>query len=394
MSRAGHPHRVLEQGGPGPLPDVRAGRKALRLRLHDRPDSIAGYQDALGHDRAYLLPFYCQPRTNNPIERTFRRDAFAFAGGYYTRYPDRIRDFAEIIGALGRFRPVEIFDRGQGAEDERYRYPPEYGRMIVGTLPFEQIDRAYKGYRYGVNFNSIKQSQSMFARRVFELLASNTLTISNYSRGVRLMFGDLVVASDGGDTILRRLAEVDSDPAKAAKLTLAALRKVLTEHTAEDRLAYMVGKVAGIAVPARLPAMTMIALAPGADALAAAMETYGRQLHPAKRLVLVTPEGLAAKVREVSGIKVLTQGEAATARAIDLSTEGGWLAPLHPQDYYGSNYLLDMALATRYAPGPVIGKAAHHAGATTGQPRCTMRRASTAWSIWSRHEPPPSSPRR
>ena len=172
-------------------------------------DSIAAYQAALGHRRAFLLPFACQPRLTNPIERMPRKDAFAFAGGYYTRYPDRIRDFAEIIGALGDFRPVEIFDRGQGAEDERYRYPPEYAPMIVGTLPFERIDEAYKGYRYGVNFNSIKQSQSMFARRVFELLASNTLTVSNYSRGVRLMFGDLVIASDGGDTILRRLHDLD-----------------------------------------------------------------------------------------------------------------------------------------------------------------------------------------
>jgi len=151
-------------------------------------DSLARYQIALGHRRAYLLPFACQPRLTNPIEREQRKDKFSFAGGYYTRYPDRIRDFAEIIGALRRFRPVEIFDRGQGAEDERYRYPPEYAPLIVGTLPSERIDQAYKGYRYGVNFNSIKQSQSMFARRVFELLASNTLTLSNYSRSVRLMF--------------------------------------------------------------------------------------------------------------------------------------------------------------------------------------------------------------
>ena len=41
-----------------------------------------------------------------------------------------------------------------------------------------------------------------------------------------------MIASDGGDAILRRLHDLASDDGKAAKLRLAALRKVLAEHTA------------------------------------------------------------------------------------------------------------------------------------------------------------------
>lgn len=323
-------------------------------------DSLARYQTALGHHRAFLLPFACQPRLTNPIEHETRKDAISFAGSYYTRYPDRIRDFAEIIGALRRFRPVEIFDRGQGAEDERYRYPPEYAPMIVGTLPFERIDEAYKGYRYGLNFNSIKQSQSMFARRVFELLASNTLTLSNYSRSVRLMFGDLVIASDGSDTMLRRLHDLASDPRMAAGLQLAALRKVLAEHTAEDRLAYIVGKVAGVAIPCLLPPVTMVGKATSAEGLRALVDAYRRQTYAGKRLVLVVPEGGSHDTGGDPGISTLTEAEAGAVSVADLGGADGWLAPLHAADHYGPGYLLDLALATRYAPGAVIGKASHH----------------------------------
>ncbi len=42
----------------------------------------------------------------------------------------------------------------------------------------------------------------MFARRVFELMASNTLVVSNYSKGVRLLFGELVIASDAKAELL------------------------------------------------------------------------------------------------------------------------------------------------------------------------------------------------
>ncbi|NIU63138.1 MAG: methyltransferase type 12, partial [Pseudomonas stutzeri] len=117
------------------------------------------------------------------------------------RYPDRTRDLGNFMAHLPDYRRVEIYDRNFGKNDPNYQFPPDYQPFIVGTLPFDQIDRAYKGYRYAINLNSIKQSQSMFARRVFELLASNTVTVSNYSRGIRLLFGDLVVTTDNGPEI-------------------------------------------------------------------------------------------------------------------------------------------------------------------------------------------------
>ncbi|MFP3500656.1 hypothetical protein SB759_41245, partial [Pseudomonas sp. SIMBA_059] len=36
-----------------------------------------------------------------------------------------------------------------------------------------------------------------------------------------------------------------------------------------------------------------------------------------------------------------------------------WVAGFVPGDYYGPNYLLDLALATRYSQAQVVGKAAH-----------------------------------
>ena len=158
-------------------------------------DCIHRYKAALGHDRVYLLPFACQPATTNPIETYQRKDAFCFAGAYYVRYPERTRDLGNFVMELPAFRPLEIYDRNYGKNDPNYQFPEEYQPYIVGTLPFDQIDKAYKGYRYAINLNSIKQSQSMFARRVFELLGSNTITISNFSRGVRLLFGDLVITT-------------------------------------------------------------------------------------------------------------------------------------------------------------------------------------------------------
>ncbi len=62
---------------------------------------------------------------------------------------------------------------------------------MKGVLKGEEILQAYKGYRYGLNMNSIKGSPTMFARRVFELMACNTVVLSNHSDGIVEQFGDL-----------------------------------------------------------------------------------------------------------------------------------------------------------------------------------------------------------
>ena len=191
-------------------------------------DCISHYKKALGHERVFLLPFACQPRINNPIEQYKRKEAFCFAGAYYVRYPERTQNLKDYIETLPQFRPVEIFDRNHGKTDINYQFPTEYNPFIVGTLPYDEINRAYKGYIYAINLNSIKQSQTMFARRVYELLASNTVTVSNYSRGIRLLFGDIVFCSDSGRELLRRLQELDAFSLR--KLRLAGLRKVLDGH--------------------------------------------------------------------------------------------------------------------------------------------------------------------
>jgi hypothetical protein len=40
-------------------------------------DCIHRYKAALGHERVFLLPFACQPKIHNPIEKYERKDAFA-----------------------------------------------------------------------------------------------------------------------------------------------------------------------------------------------------------------------------------------------------------------------------------------------------------------------------
>ncbi|WP_200627011.1 glycosyltransferase family protein [Pseudomonas sp. LAM2023] len=322
-------------------------------------DCIHRYKGALGHDRVYLLPFACQPALHNPIELYERKDAFCFAGAYYARYPERTRDLGNFVCELPKFRSLEIFDRNFGKNDINYQFPEEYQPYIVGTLPFEKIDTAYKGYRYAINLNSIKQSQSMFARRVFELLGCNTITVSNFSRGVRLLFGDLVVTTDNGEEMLRRLQLLAQDPLNSDKLKLAALRKVMQEHTYTQRLDYVLSKVTGTVKAQHLPEIVVVCEAQDRQQFDMLRAHLNRQTYSHVRMVIISDAYESSIVSDDPRILVLRPTQLKKTSLGELVGNTPWLAAFVASDYYGPNYLLDLALATRYSSAQVVGKAAH-----------------------------------
>ena len=349
-------------------------------------DCIPRYREAVGHRRVNLLPFACQPATTHPIETYSRKDAFCFAGSFYVRFPERTRDLEQIVTALSAYKPVEIYDRKFGDKNPAYHFPDVYSPFIVGHLPFAEIDRAYKGYRYGINLNSVKQSQSMCARRVFELLASNTVTVSNFSRAVRLLFGDLVITSDNGGEIVRRVARVDGDDASWRKFRLAGLRKVMHSHTYQDRLATIVATVNGSKPLDLLPPIVVAGHAANRHEWDAVLAGFSRQQYPRRRLVMVVAEGFVPEPlpdgAEGVEIEVVSAERANGLPCREWVRDGERIAGMVPADFYGPNYLLDLALATRYSPAAAIGKAAHYEW--SAEAGCQLVRPGAQYSVADR----------
>lgn len=324
-------------------------------------DCVRAYKSALGHDQVFWLPFGCQPKEHNPIEEYQRKDAFCFAGSFYAKYPERQRDFAALVRSMSSLRPFEIFDRNAGREDPALAYPEQYVPLIQGALPHDRISLAYKGYRYGININTVKQSQSMFARRAFDLLACNTVTISNFSRGLRMMLGDLVICSDNEQELLDRVQPLLADEKTYRQFRLAGLRKVMSEHTYQDRLRYVLEKVGGKAIDSGLPSVLVVGHASDGRQATQLVESFQRQTYARKELALVIPDELSAQLTHLAETpaRVITMSEAANMHLRE-QWPSHWLACFHPADHYGDHYLTDLALATRYSCAGAVGKAAHY----------------------------------
>lgn len=309
-------------------------------------DCIELYKAHLGHDRVYYLPFAAQPRLHNPIEEYERKDKFCFAGSFYVKYQERSRTFMDLAPLFMEYG-LDIYDRNfkKGETDnnsqttsvaspvvENYYFPQKLQECILGGLPYSEITRAYKGYKYGINMTSMVQSGFMFARRVFELLACNTVTVSNYSRGLEMFFGDLLIATNDRERMEKQLELLCGTELFYRKYRLAGLRHVLMSHLYEDRLDRIVCKVFGKSLRRPLPEI-LVVCSEKSDYIC---EMFEKQTYARKILAEAVPG----------------------KRIQDFSFD--FITVFSPQDYYGKNYLTDMALATRFASDMVIGKAAYY----------------------------------
>jgi len=247
-------------------------------------ECVGGYQREYGVKHAFALPFATNPRLFNPVESGLRSSRIVFAGSWYANHVQRSKDMEHILDAVrGDGYELEIYDRYQGDPDPLHLWPERYRSFLLPSQPHERMPGVYKSSRFGLNFNTVTASSTMFARRVFELMSSNTLVVSNYSRGTDEMFGDLIVYPDKQPSRLRSLSDAEIDA-----LRERALNKVLGEHTYRHRWLQILQNV-GMAHAAREFTITAICMVnQQADALEAIawFQQHG-QRQPGSRLLLV-----------------------------------------------------------------------------------------------------------
>lgn len=313
-------------------------------------DCIQKYKDSLDNENVFFLHFAAQPAVHNPIEKFDRKDKFCFAGAYYHRYPERAKTFDDFSKVFIETKGLDIYDRNYNDPKPEFLFPDMYKKHILGTLDSSEIDIAYKGYNYGINMNSIEQSQTMFARRVFEMLASNTVTVGNYSRGVKNLFGDLTISTNDATTLKNGLLKYCSNRVTYRKYRLLGLRSVLQDHLYEDRLNYIVSKVFGVQLKRKLPMFTLFCR-PDKKELQRVINMFLRQTYPNKKLYLL---GEFEQPNE-KDIIVVSKEECLQKQIADY-VKDGCVGIWNPSNYYGENYLLDMALTYRYASPSGVGK--------------------------------------
>ncbi|MCV3482717.1 FkbM family methyltransferase [Campylobacter sp. CNRCH_2014_0184h] len=315
-------------------------------------DCIPKYKFYVGHEDVYCLPFAAQTKIHNPIEEFDRKDEFNFAGSYYLRYPQRQLDFENLISAIKLYKNISIYDRNFNNFHPHYSFPDCYKDMIIGNLPFNEIIKAYKGYKFGITMNTVKQSQTMFARRAFELIACNTFVVSNFSRALRNFFGDLVISSDDTNELKNKLKLACEDEMYYKKIKLNALRKVMKEHTYTDRLNFIASVVYKEQFESKHKFYILIHVNSQEEYIKALDIFYSQKENQGLQLLIYNDKKLKFQPND----QCIYFSELEELFKYIKNDKQAYFGMMDIKDYYNENYLLDLTLTLKYSNFNAFGK--------------------------------------
>ncbi|WP_427130818.1 glycosyltransferase family protein [Pseudarthrobacter sp. S9] len=358
-------------------------------------DRIPDYMRDLGHDRVGTLPFAAQPAIHNPVRpgHGWHSRGVAFAGMYFAhKYPLRRAQMDMLLGAaMTEARTggaeLEIFSRQLGG-DKKYQFPEPFDKHVVGTLSYAQMLTAYRAYKAFLNVNSVIESPSMCARRIFEITASGTPVVSTPSAAISLFFEDdevlLAPAKPEAENMLRMLT---SNAEFNARVVHKAQRRIWGEHTYAHRAESVVRAIApGRRRPVNLPSVSALVSTIRPQQLSHIFQTVGSQDGVDLELVLLThgfvaAEGQLADLAHAHGVAkytVLVAPDTLTlGECLNLCVEasaGAVLTKMDDDDYYAPNYLVDLLHALTYSGADVVGKQSHYMHFLSS--RATMLRAA------------------
>jgi len=337
---------------------------------------IPEYRRDLGHDRVVLMPFAAQPAIHYPERSGEPSGDVAFAGMYFgSKFPERRAQMEVLLGGALDATPrlahgLDIFSRYLGGDD-RYQFPPEYAERVIGSLTYDQMLTAYRDYKVFINVNSVTDSPSMCARRIFEISACGTPVVSGTSPAIENYFrDDMVIQVSERDQAKSWFRALCSSPYLRDQVSYRARMRIWERHTYSHRINDVLAAVGMSEQMWGLPRVTVMAVTNRPDNMSHVIRAVAGQRGVETELVLA-PHGVDVPFEaEELGRRLdidmrilplpsdVSLGEC--YNRIVRETSSAVLAKMDDDDDYGPYYLLEQLTAMDYSAADVVGKQSHY----------------------------------
>ncbi|WP_281785938.1 glycosyltransferase [Uruburuella suis] len=223
-------------------------------------EKIADYQRDCNNPNVDYLEYGFNPMLNNPIG-LYREviDGVFFAGSYPQRYAERCNDMHTMFSSIQKSNgSLVIADRNSHLEDDKLKFPIEYKENVISAIQHKMLQKVHKVFRYNANFNSIKDSMTMCAMRVYELQAQGALILSNYALSISNRFPNIKIITQKEDLspIFKGTKDIEVNELIARVNTL---RGVLENKSVFDQAVKMLNKC-GFEIPLTSPKVLVVKL--------------------------------------------------------------------------------------------------------------------------------------
>lgn len=209
----------------------------------DRYRAVVGAGTHVG-----ALPFAVQPAIHSftGIDAQSRRGA-SFVGSYSRHIHDARRDRQDmLLEAAAATLGLTVYDRNSDRRGGHYRYPAFAGLKVHPKVPYARTAAIYKSHLASLNVNTIENSQTMFSRRLIEILACGGLAVSTPALSIEHLFKDYCHVVEDAPAALELFARLARDgyAQRDREMMRAGAEHVLARHTWSQRLETVIDAVA------------------------------------------------------------------------------------------------------------------------------------------------------
>jgi len=206
---------------------------------------VKKYKEYTGNDNVKVLQFGVNPQIHNPVGSRNQyaekyKDEILFAGSWLSKYPVRMTETQRLFDSIIlEEAPLTIIDRNLELRDPRYQFPTKYIPYITPPVKHDFLMKMHKIFRWSINMNSVKYSETMFANRVYELQAFGNILLSNYNTGINNIFPNvrMINAPDDFKVVY------NTDEKDLRELQAKGIRSVMKDHTTYDRIKSIAGDI-------------------------------------------------------------------------------------------------------------------------------------------------------
>jgi spore maturation protein CgeB/cyclopropane fatty-acyl-phospholipid synthase-like methyltransferase len=331
---------------------------------------VPAYRDLVGHNNVHTLAFAAQPELHNPIRTAPLVDRFAFTGSWRgVKYPQRAEWLELLLGPIMERKRLDIFDRFAGEKrNPDLIFPDKFQPALRGALDYHDlVEQVYKRYLAFVSVNSVEDSDTMLARRVFELLACGAPVISSPSPAIEKTFGDIVLTPRTKSEVSETVDRLMNEPLYRDRLGVKGVRLVHSQHTYRHRMEQIGEAIGKPLVSQNRKKVSILCCSKRPHFLAHLAEQVSRQTYRDSEILFVahapefTDDAVAAAFSKAGPLNILRISEDKfLADGLNLAmnqASGDYFAKFDDDDHYGPDYLTDTMLAFGYASeAGIVGK--------------------------------------
>lgn len=135
----------------------------------------------------YYDGFFVNTKIFNPFGSDINamKEIIFFAGSHYPNYQERSEFIQNTFLQFANDFGLEIIDRNRDKINGENKFPKNLRPYITkGSLDIEDLIIYTKKFKYALNLNSVINSDTMIARRVYEQLALGKIVVSNYALSI------------------------------------------------------------------------------------------------------------------------------------------------------------------------------------------------------------------